>query len=95
MNTLLSKYINCGNDYVASYNKSSVDDGLAENLDKSGFALRAAVKNKGLDLKQFDNLINKFISSNVHRKTENKKVAAIFEKRNIEDIQNLKNFLGV
>lgn len=95
MNTLLNTFIKCSNNYVATYGKVSIDDSLAEKLDKSGYALRLAVKNKGLDLVQLGTLINKFISSNVHRNTKDKKVAAIFEKRNIEDIQNLKNFLGV
>lgn len=97
MKDLLNEFIKCSDDYVAAYKVSTTQDLdiVGEKLNDAGDALREALKNKGLSLDRYEYLLEKFISSNVHRTTENKDVALSFEQRNVENIQNLKNFLGV
>lgn len=96
MKDLLDEFIKCSDDYVAAYKVSNTRYyDVGEKLNNAGDALREAIKNKGLSLDRYEYLLEKFISSNVHRTTENKDVALSFEQRNVENIQNLKNFLGV
>lgn len=96
MKKLLEKYIKCSNAYVDSYsNPPGVSINPAKDVDDAGKTLRKAAKEKGFNLKELNDYLIKFISSNVHRKTDVKSVAKHYEERNKIDIQNLKDFLGV